>query len=48
LPTARSEDELAGMLKVLVSENIEVAQFREVASDLEDAFLTVAGPSHAV
>jgi ABC-2 type transport system ATP-binding protein len=47
-PTARSEDELAGMLKVLVSENIEVAQFREVASDLEDAFLTVAGPSHAV
>jgi len=47
-PTARSEDELAGILKVLVSENIDVAQFREVASDLEDAFLTVAGPTHAV
>ena len=43
-PTSRSEDELAGMLKFLVVENIEVAQFREVATDLEDAFLTVAGP----
>jgi ABC-2 type transport system ATP-binding protein len=43
-PTARSERELAELLQRLVGQQIEVAQFREVATDLEDAFLTVAGP----
>jgi ABC-2 type transport system ATP-binding protein len=47
-PTSRSEDELAGILKDLVGEQIDVAQFREVTTDLEDAFLTVAGPMNAV
>lgn len=46
-PTSRSEIELSQVLKKLVESGISVAQFREVATDLEDAFLTVAGPSHA-
>ena len=41
-PTANSEAELAKVLSALVSQNIEVAQYREVAGDLEDAFLSVA------
>jgi ABC-2 type transport system ATP-binding protein len=43
-PTSRSEEELAGLLQRLVEQRVEVAQFREVATDLEDAFLSVAGP----
>lgn len=41
-PTADSENELANVLQQLVSAGIQVAQFREVAGDLEDAFLSVA------
>lgn len=41
-PTADSEDEMALLLQQLVKADIQVAQFREVAGDLEDAFLTVA------
>ncbi|GIW99194.1 MAG: ABC transporter [Pirellulaceae bacterium] len=41
-PTADSEQQLAGLLKELVSAGVEVSQFREVAGDLEDAFLSVA------
>ncbi len=41
-PTTDSEAALAGALKQLIQEGIEVAQFHEVAGDLEDAFLTVA------
>ncbi|MCA9127614.1 MAG: ABC transporter ATP-binding protein [Planctomycetales bacterium] len=41
-PTADTEQALAGILQSLVSNGIQVAQFREVASDLEDAFLSVA------
>jgi ABC-2 type transport system ATP-binding protein len=41
-PTVRSELELAGILQSLVESKIPVAQYREVASDLEDAFLSVA------
>ena len=41
-PTTRSESELAEMLTQLVHAGVKVTQFREVASDLEDAFLTVA------
>ncbi|MCA9183894.1 MAG: ABC transporter ATP-binding protein [Planctomycetales bacterium] len=41
-PTADSEAELAGALQQLIQGGIAVAQFREVAGDLEDAFLSVA------
>lgn len=41
-PTTRSESELAELLTELVRSGIQVAQFRELASDLEDAFLSVA------
>ncbi len=41
-PTSASESELAAVLERLVSAQIQVAQFREVAGDLEDAFLSVA------
>jgi ABC-2 type transport system ATP-binding protein len=40
--TARREEELAKLLAALISSGIEVAQFREVQTDLEEAFLTVA------
>ena len=43
-PTVRSEDELAQVLQGLVAGNILVSQFREVASDLEDAFLSISAP----
>lgn len=46
-PTSRTERELAELLQQLVEQRIEVAQFREVATDLEDAFLSVAGPRAA-
>jgi ABC-2 type transport system ATP-binding protein len=42
-PTSASESELAGVLQQLITAQIPVAQFREVAGDLEDAFLSVAG-----
>ena len=42
-PTLRSEVELAELLKGLIAENILVSQFREVASDLEGAFLSISG-----
>jgi ABC-2 type transport system ATP-binding protein len=41
-PTVRTESEMAGVLHRLVSSQVAVSQFREVASDLEDAFLSVA------
>lgn len=41
-PTVRTEVELAEVLNRLVAAHVAVAQFREVASDLEDAFLSVA------
>lgn len=41
-PTSDSDEEMASLLRQLVNANIPVAQFREVAGDLEDAFLTVA------
>jgi len=40
--TAQREDELAGLLAALVAADLGVAQFREVQTDLEDAFMTVA------
>ncbi len=41
-PTAETEGALAKILQILVTGGVQVAQFREVASDLEDAFLQVA------
>jgi ABC-2 type transport system ATP-binding protein len=40
--TSKREDELAGLLADLVAAAVGVAQFREVQTDLEDAFMTVA------
>jgi ABC-2 type transport system ATP-binding protein len=40
--TAKSEEELAALLIALVGANLGVTQFREVQTDLEEAFLTVA------
>ena len=40
--TAKSEEDLAEMLAALVSGGIAVTQFREVQTDLEEAFMTVA------
>jgi ABC-2 type transport system ATP-binding protein len=40
--TAKSEEELARLLSALVSAELPVTQFREVQTDLEEAFLTVA------
>lgn len=39
--TAKSEAELSGLLALLASSGIDIAQFREVPLDLEDAFLEV-------
>jgi len=40
--TAKREQELAGLLTALVAANVVVAQFREVQTDLEEAFMTLA------
>ncbi len=41
-PTQRNESELAEGLRLLIHAGVPVVQYREVASDLEDAFLRVA------
>ena len=45
--TARTEEQLAGLLSDLVMAKVDVAQFREVQSDLEEAFMTVASGNPA-
>lgn len=40
--TAKREEELAGLLSALVTADLGVTQFREVQTDLEEAFMTVA------
>ena len=40
--TAKREEELAELLAALVAAGLGVAQFREVQTDLEEAFMTVA------
>ena len=45
--TAKSEEELAGLLAGLVSAGLEVTQFREVQTDLEEAFMTLARSARA-
>ncbi|CAN5220153.1 ABC transporter ATP-binding protein [soil metagenome] len=40
--SGKREEDLAGVLTALVSANVAITQFREVQTDLEDAFMTVA------
>ena len=40
--TARREEELTGLLEALVRAGLGVTQFREVQTDLEEAFMTLA------
>ena len=40
--TARGEEELAGLLRALVVAGLGVTQFREVQTDLEEAFMILA------
>ncbi len=40
--TGKREEDLAGVLTALISAGITVTQYREVQTDLEDAFMTVA------
>jgi ABC-2 type transport system ATP-binding protein len=40
--TGRREEELAAVLTALVAAAVPVTQFREVQTDLEDAFMTIA------
>jgi ABC-2 type transport system ATP-binding protein len=44
--TARSEGDLAGLLASLVAAGLGVAQFREVQTDLEEAFMIAARSDH--
>jgi ABC-2 type transport system ATP-binding protein len=39
--TAKSEEDLAGLLTALIKAGLGVTQFREVQTDLEEAFMTV-------
>ena len=43
--TAVSEIELGKLLALLIEEGIPVTQFREVQTDLEEAYMSFAGPS---
>jgi ABC-2 type transport system ATP-binding protein len=43
--TAKSEEELARLLAALVAADLEVTQFREVQTDLEEAFMIAARTS---
>jgi len=44
--TAIPEIELGKLLGVLIEEGIPVSQFREVQTDLEEAYMSFASPSH--
>jgi ABC-2 type transport system ATP-binding protein len=45
--TSKREEELAGLLAALVAAGVGVSQFREVQTDLEEAFMTVARSDEA-
>ena len=45
--TAKSEAELGKLLKRLIAANARVTQFREVQTDLEEAFMSFARPQDA-
>ena len=42
-----TEDSMQALLTTLISEKIAISQFREVQTDLEDAFLTVTKEDRA-
>ena len=46
--TSKPEKELGGLLAHLVTANVDVTQFREIQSDLEDAFLSVTRKREAM
>ena len=43
--TSRTESELGGLLRQLIVAGIQVTQFREVQTDLEEAFMSFARPA---
>lgn len=45
-PTSDTEENLAQLLGEIVASGAQVAQFRELVGDLEDAFLSVAGDKY--
>lgn len=45
--TAAGEENLSGLLRTLVTEGFHVSQFREVAGDLEEAFISAAREADA-
>ena len=45
--TSKPESEMAGLLTHLVESGIEVSQFREVAADLEETFLSITHEANA-
>lgn len=45
VPTSRAEDEWTQVIGQLVSAGIRFSQFREIQTDLEDAYLSVTEPS---
>jgi ABC-2 type transport system ATP-binding protein len=45
--TSRSEEELTAILARLIQQGIKVTQFREVQTDLEEAFMSFARPQAA-
>jgi ABC-2 type transport system ATP-binding protein len=45
--TAKGEEQMAGLLAELTAAGVGVAQFREVQTDLEEAFMTVAREGEA-
>lgn len=45
--TGKREQDLSGVLTALVTASVAVTQFREVQTDLEDAFMTVAKQAEA-
>ena len=45
--TARTEFELGHLLRKLILDSINVTQFREVQTDLEEAFMSFARPAES-
>lgn len=46
-PTVETEEQLSEVLKQLIAQGVAVGQFRELAGDLEDAFMSVTGGQRA-
>lgn len=46
-PTTQSDEQMSTVLKQLIAAGVAVSQFREVAGDLETAFLSVAGGTNS-